>query len=142
MKSYVNSQADHLYLVESSKAKKGQYLNVSLLLDSGKRFMESLPLAENGQVFAGCDYMPLDDYMRVAYGCKKANEVALSADGNVTVDSIVYGTMNPFMTGQVRLTTRKDWRQSQSTYTFENFNSFFKAMAVLDIEDIAYNAGW
>ena len=43
---------------------------------------------------------------------------------------------------QVRLTTRMDWWHVQSTYTFENFNLLLKYISTLDIDEIAYNAGW
>ena len=142
MKIYVNSQVGHVFLVERSKAKKGQYVNVSLLLDSGKHFVKSFYATGDDKIFTAGDYMPLDEFMKAAYGCKKANRVVWNIAGKVTINKIVYGTMVRLLDGQVQLTTRKDWRQGQSTYTFENFNLFLRDMSTFDIEQAAYNAGW
>lgn len=137
---YVNSQVNHIYLVKRFKVSKE--VVVSRLLDTAERFMESLSLTGDNKVLTGSDCLSLDEYMQLAYGCKKALLITWDSKGQIAINKTLYGKIVVLENDQVRLTTRMDWWHVQSTYTFENLNLLLKYIATLDIEEIAYNAGW
>ena len=140
IKIYVNSQVDHIYLVERFKV--SNEVVVSRLLDNEKRFMENLSLTGDDKVLTGSECLSLDEYMQSAYGCKKPIRITWDGKGKIAINETSYGKIVVLEHGQVRLTTRMDWWHVQPTYTFENFNLFLKYIAALDIDEISYNAGW
>ena len=140
IKIYVNSQVNHIYLVKRFKVSKE--VVVSRLLDNEERFMENLALTGDDKVLTDSDRLSLDEFMHAAYGCKKAILITWDSKGQIAINKTLYGKIVVLENDQVRLTTRMDWWHVQATYTFENFNLFLKYIATLDIEEIAYNAGW